>query len=218
MTHLQVDTSSVNCEFKNATSIELIDVNLKDNLPPNINENNNQIFWVVRESDSTNTNGITEFPVGFWTLEDIQTALNNDLKYKGCSISFQFKYNENIKKITLFKVKPMGCKIDVFLLGNSLMKLIGFSTDWIVKFPSSNNEDIRLFPYGNYRLECSILDPNKNLVNGEPSKLLCYLNYPFNYSVKKATINRFSQINFNVYNSNNIQQNFFTFFCFINGE
>ena len=114
MTHLQVDTSSVNCEFKNATSIELIDVNLKDNLPPNINENNNQIFWVVRESDNTNTNGITEFPVGFWTLEDIQTALNNDLKYKGCSISFQFKYNENIKKLLFLKLNQWGVRLMYF--------------------------------------------------------------------------------------------------------
>ena len=196
MTHLYIDTNSVNCEFDNALEIELLEVQLKDIIPNNVTPPNNKILWSIREVDSSQTNGETIIPNGFFSLEDIQFALNNDLKSKGCSISFQFKYS--MKRITLFKIKPFGCKIDIFLLGNYLMKELGFSTQVIENYPAINNEKISLFPYGEYELHCDVIDPKKNLVNGEPSKLFCMLSYPFTQTVKKATINRFSQINFTV--------------------
>ena len=214
MTHLYIDSNSVNCEFNDASSIELLGLELKENLPNNVSYPNNKILWSIRELDSSQTNGETVIPTGFFSLEDIQFALNNDLKSKGCSISFQFKYNMN--RITLFKIKPFGCKIDIFLLGNYLMKTLGFTTQVIENYPASNNEKISLFPYCDLLLFCDIIDSDKNLVNGEPSKLFCKLSYPFkfsgNKSVKKATINRFSQINFTVLGT---KYEIFNFFVYI---
>ena len=214
VTHLYIDTNSVNCEFNDASEIQLLDVQLKEKLPNNVSYPNNKILWIIREVDGSQTNRDTVFPDGFFSLEDIQLALNNDLKSKGCSISFQFKYNMN--RITLFKIKPFGCKIDVFLLGNYFMKSLGFTTQVIENYPASNNEKISLFPYGIFELHCDVIDSYKNLVNGEPSKLFCMLSYPFtaikDWSVKKATIKRFSQINFTVKPTNIVTKEFFNFF------
>ena len=224
MTHIYAENDYVNCEFDNAQSIELLGVELKGNVSPNVTESAT-IMWILRESDGSQTNESTLFPPGFYTLEDIQSTLNHDLMYKNCPIKFEFKYQMN--RITIFKIKPPRCKIDIFLVGASLMNLMGYTQGLIEHYPAKNNSEISLFPYGRYTLFCDILDPHKNLVNGNPSKMLCYLIYPFNCGaqqgstgtshIKKATVKQFSQINFDVHSSAGIKINYFNFFCLING-
>ena len=228
-THLLVDIDSVNYNFDDNQdavrddfkTIQLNDIRLKENKPNNITEKNNKIIWAVRESDDQVINHETVFPNGFYTLEDIQIGLNNDLKFKNCPIQFLINYDrELMSKITIFKIKPPNCQIDVFLFGGSLLESLGFGTsNWLENYPLSNINPITLFPYGKYSLWVDVLDCTKNLVNGLPSKLMCYLTYPFYFKLeKKAINNRSSNISFKVLDSCNNKVNFFQFSFILNGE
>jgi len=208
-------------EAANAT-IELLDATLIEKKPYNVTEKNNKILWAMRESDGSFTNNETHFIDGFYTLEDIQIALNNDLKLKGCPIQFLIKYdNYFLNKITIFKIIPPNCRRDVFLMGESLLESMGFSlNNWLQDFPVSNSHSITLFPYAKYELHVDIIDSQKNLLNGEPSYLMCYLTYPFNIKpIKKQTNKDYHNIKFDVYESaRKINANYFQFSFILNGE
>ena len=227
-THLLVDTNCVNSinygsdAASEKSSIQLLNACLIEKKPFNVTKENNIIFWTIKESDGTYTHDSTIFSEGFYTLEDIQIALNNDLKFKGCSIQFQIKYDTYfMNKITIFKIKPPNCKQDVFLVGKSLLASMGFNlNNWLENFPVTNTNSISLFPYAKYELHVDIIDPNINLLNGEPTKLMCFFSYPFHINpIKKETVNRFSQINFDVYESSRkVKANYFQFSFILNGE
>ena len=224
VTHLLVDTNFVNSikadAASDSSSIELIDVALLEKKPFNVTAKNNKILWVNVETDGTYTNNETVFADGFYTLEDIQIALNNDLKFKGCPIQFQIRYNTHpINTITIFKIKPPHCKTDVFLAGKSLLNSMGFHlNNWLQHFPVSNTDSITLFPYAKYELHVDVIDPHKNLLNGEPSQLMCYLNYPFHIKpIKKEIGSNYNNINVEVYESlRKIDANYFQFSFILN--
>ena len=47
-----------------------------------------------------------------------------------------------------------------------------------------------------YSLFCDVIDPSKNIVDGEPSKLFCIVRFPFmNSLASRNVVSRFSQIN-----------------------
>jgi len=223
--NIQMSERSMNLDVKNATSIELIGLEITSSSVLNITEKNNELLWIKTEENMSQANMETKFPVGFYSLDDIQRTLNNDLKFKKCTISFEFKYDQIFRKIMIFKIKPPNCKIDVTLLSHwadhNLLKSLGFKEQTIIeRFPASNNIPISLFPYGEYQLFCDIIDPSKNIVDGQQSKLFCNMSFPFKNTVaNRKVVSRFSQINLHILDSENGEINEkFNFLFILNGE